>query len=191
MAPAPVRLYGCRGCTLGCPGCYNPKMHPHEPRKLMDPKRLAKDLLTIENSDGLTIMGGEPFQQAQACSVLAENYRRSGKTVMVFSGYTFDQLQRSTDMSVQRFLGQIDILVAGPYIQQKKCEDKLWVSSTNQTIHFLTEKGKSEAESASQNTPTIEVTTDGAEYSLHGFPDAEDLKWFDSLQEQLEQSMDT
>lgn len=177
-----------QGCRRKCPGCINPHTQPHEPVKLLDPKKLGQQLAEIKGTIGITITGGEPFEQAEACAVLAETAKNISKSVMVFTGFPFEQLKESTDPSVQRFLRNIDLIVAGPYIQELKCESKLWRASSNQTVHFLTDNAKSEAEAKSPESPAIEVKTNGNKISFTGFPDQEDLTWFDTLGKQLEQS---
>ncbi len=177
-----------QGCTIGCPDCYNPQMHPHNPKKLLAPEELGLDLLKIKDNEGVTIMGGEPFQQSHGCAVLAETIKKGGRSVMVFSGYSFERLTNSTEPNVQRFLKAIDILVAGPFLTEQKCKDRFWRSSTNQTIHFLTETGKKAASAISSERPTVEVATDGDMVSLHGFPDPEDMQWLEKLTRNLNEA---
>jgi anaerobic ribonucleoside-triphosphate reductase activating protein len=146
---------------------------------LLDPQELGRQLAGIADTVGITISGGEPFEQAAACAVLAEAVRAGGKTVMVFSGCPFEQLKESPVPAVQRFLRSIDLIVAGPYLQELACESKLWRASSNQTVHFLTENEAGADTDAA--TPVMEVRTDGQQLSFTGFPESEDLTWFDRL----------
>lgn len=176
-----------QGCRRKCPGCINPHTQPHKPVKLLDPEKLGQQLAKIKGTIGITITGGEPFEQAEACAVLAETVKNAGKSVMVFTGFPFEQIQESSNASVQRLFRGIDLLVAGPYIQELKCESKLWLASSNQTIHFLTDNAKSEAKANYPESPAIEVRTNGNKISFTGFPDQEDLTWFDTLGKKPEQ----
>jgi anaerobic ribonucleoside-triphosphate reductase activating protein len=168
-----------QGCRRRCPGCINPHTHAHEPAKLLDPEQLGRQLAEINDTVGITLSGGEPFEQAEACALLAETVKMAGKTVMVFTGFPFDEIQASNEPAVQRLLRAIDLIVAGPYVQELKCESKMWRATSNQTVHFLSGGGVTEEELA--DTPMIEVTADGGALSYTGFPDPEDLTWFDRL----------
>ena len=176
-----------QGCRRHCPGCFNPHTHPHVPVRLLDPARLGRRLAGTEDTIGITISGGEPFEQAEACALLAETVREAGKTVMVFTGFAFEELQESAEPAVQRFLRAIDLIVAGPYVQELKCESKMWRASTNQTVHFLS--GDSIVESELPDTPVVEVKADGGTLFYTGFPDAVDLTWFDQLRSGLQRQV--
>lgn len=175
-----------QGCRRKCPGCINPHTHSHKPVKLLDPEQLGQRLACIKDAIGISISGGEPFEQSQCCAILAEAVKKGGKSVMVFTGFPFEQLKQSTDPSVQRFLQSIDLLVAGPYIQELKCESRLWRASSNQTVHFLTSSAQADAELNSAESPTVEIEANGNRLSFTGFPDQEDLTWFDTLGKKLE-----
>ncbi len=177
-----------QGCRRKCPDCINPHTHPHKPVKLLDPKELGRQLVQVRGTIGISISGGEPFEQAQACALLAEEVKAAGKSVMVFTGFPFEQLRESNDPAVQRFLKTIDLIVAGPYIQELKCQSKLWRASSNQTVHFLTNNGEIQAQAHSPESPTMEIRTNGNRISFTGLPDQEDLTWFDTIGQKLEQS---
>ena len=176
-----------QGCRRKCSGCVNPHTHPHKPVKLLNPKELGRQLAQIKGTIGITISGGEPFEQALACALLAEEVKAAGKSVMVFTGCPFEQLRESGDPVVQRFLTSIDLIVAGPYIQELKCPSRLWRASSNQTVHYLTNDGQIQAHAHSPESPTMEVRTNGNRISFAGFPDQEDLTWFDTISQKLEQ----
>ncbi|MHB9071261.1 MAG: 4Fe-4S single cluster domain-containing protein [Sedimentisphaerales bacterium] len=165
-----------QGCQRKCPGCINPHTHEHKIVKLLDPKELAQ----IKNTIGITISGGEPFEQAAGCAILAETVKKYGKSVMVFSGFPYEQLKDSTVPEVKSFLYSIDILVAGPYIQELKCESRLWRASSNQTVHFLNSYIRPE-NIDNEDDPVIEISTDGQIMSYTGFPELEDLTLFDHM----------
>jgi len=170
-----------QGCSRRCPGCINPHTHAHDPIKLLDPEELGQKLADIEDTVGITLSGGEPFEQAQGCAILAETVKATGKSVMVFTGFPFEELQESTEPSVQRLLKAIDLVVAGPFVQELKCESKFWRASSNQTVHFLNGTGEDMVESETPEEPVIEIQADGDSFSYTGFPEKEDLTWFDQL----------
>lgn len=169
-----------QGCSRRCPGCINPQTHEHKIVKLLDPEELGNSFVQIAGIAGITISGGEPFEQAQSCAVLAETVKKRGKSVMVFTGFPFEQLSSSEIPEVKRFLRNIDLLIAGPYMQELKCQSRLWRASSNQTVHFLNPDLKP-GETNDKNSAIIEVSTDGQAMNYTGFPDMEDLTWFDNM----------
>jgi len=177
-----------QGCSRNCPGCINPHTHAHKPVKLLDPEHLGHRLADIKDTVGITLSGGEPFEQAQACAILAETVKAAGKSVMVFTGFPFEQLRQSTEPSVQRFLKAVDLIIAGPFVQELKCESRFWRSSSNQTIHFLNGDMENIVKSETPEEAVIEVKTDGHNLSYTGFPDPEDLTWFDQLGQTLQKN---
>lgn len=168
-----------QGCSMRCPGCFNSQTHDHKPCKLLDPEELAIKLSNIPDTVGITISGGEPFEQSHACSVLAQTAQKHGKSVMIFTGFPFKQLERATEDSVIRLLNATDLIVAGPYVQELKCHSKFWRASSNQTVHFL---NHNKNQHNYQDSPVIEISTDGNILSYTGFPEPEDLTLFDQLE---------
>jgi anaerobic ribonucleoside-triphosphate reductase activating protein len=81
-----------QGCARHCPGCHNPQAQPYEggspatTEELMEKVR-ANPLLT-----GVTLTGGEPFDQAAALVELAGQVRAAGLSVWAYSGYSFEEL---------------------------------------------------------------------------------------------------
>jgi anaerobic ribonucleoside-triphosphate reductase activating protein len=101
---------------------------------------LADQILGWEYIEGLTFSGGEPFEQASAISQLVTMIRQHRDiSVMVYTGYTFNELKKSPDPGVNVFLEQIDLLVDGPFIEGKQ-DNLLWRGSSNQQIHLLTDR---------------------------------------------------
>lgn len=170
-----------QGCSIGCPGCFNPHTHTHSPNHLCDPRELGEMLLQATDVDGITVSGGEPFEQAEACAILLETYRAGGRSAMVFSGYTYAGLRRSRHRAVRRLLTATDVLVAGPFVQ-RLCEGATgWRGSRNQTVHFLTGRIKPDRDSESSVRPVVEVTLHGQLATVTGFPEEKDLVWLARL----------
>ena len=128
-----------QGCTLGCHGCFNSDTHAASPRlvlaveELLD--RLEEASATVE---GLTVTGGEPFQQPQALRDLLKGIKeRTVLSVLVFSGYRLDEIRR-------RPLGEetlrcVDVLVDGRY-EAARHHGLGLRGSSNQRVHLLTSR---------------------------------------------------
>lgn len=85
-----------QGCNLGCPGCWNAKTHPHAGGTEYDPAYLADQILAhyAPDTEGLTISGGEPFQDAISLKLLLREVkaRRPDWSIGLFTGYTHREL---------------------------------------------------------------------------------------------------
>src|SRR5262245_1490382 len=131
-----------QGCPLRCPGCCNPEMLPFEGGT----KRTAADVLKeIEAArekgvEGITFLGGEPLAHAAGAVVLARALKERDMTVMVFSGFTLEEARQMPDPAVGELMGLTDILVDGPYVRELPDTERRWIGSTNQRIHFLTDR---------------------------------------------------
>lgn len=120
-----------QGCPHHCPGCHNPQTHSFDAGKLINTDELLADISKRKDYiDGITLSGGEPFCQSDQCSVIAEQARKMGLTVWCYTGYLFEELYGRND----RLLNHIDILVDGPFIQQKRSLALQFRGSTNQRL---------------------------------------------------------
>ncbi|MEZ4404394.1 MAG: 4Fe-4S single cluster domain-containing protein [Kofleriaceae bacterium] len=139
-----------QGCTLGCPGCFNPTTHVGA-----GPTVDLADVIAgfdVAAVDGLTLSGGEPMQQAPAALELLLAARRRGRSTLMFSGYTRAEL--AAQALGPAVLAHLDVLIDGRYQAGDRAATALR-GSTNQTVHRLTERYTA-AELAA--TPEAEVT---------------------------------
>ena len=74
-----------QGCPLACPGCWNPDTWSFERRVVRDVGDLAAEILSVEDIEGVTFTGGEPFAQARALAELAHRVRLHRLSVFVFT----------------------------------------------------------------------------------------------------------
>ena len=163
-----------QGCTLACPGCFNAHTHAHAAQLLRDPVALADDLLVDSGVAGLSLLGGEPFQQAAASADLAERAQALGKTVWVWSGYAWPVLDRATDPAVRRLLAATDVLCAGPFVSRLRVEGAAWHGSSNQQFVFLSD---AEEHSVLEAAPRVEVRLDGERAHWTGQSTPEDRRF--------------
>ena len=173
-AEGPGRRYALwlQGCPLRCPGCCNPHLLEDRPNQLRPVAQVIAEICATPDIEGITLLGGEPFHQAAACAVLCTALRAAGLSVMVFSGFTLAQLQARPAWAA--FLAQIDLLVDGPYVAALHQTDRRWIGSTNQRIHFLTDRYAALATAgwdAGRNT--IELRLSGGALQINGFPHAD------------------
>lgn len=154
-----------QGCTLGCPGCFNPETHSFHKGTQVNIDDLAARILALHPAiEGITLSGGEPFQQARAISGLLERIKRqSNLTVLAFSGYTLAEL--SQIRYADSIIDQLDVLIAGRYVGEQRLATGL-IGSSNKEVHFLTSRYSSED---LRDTPEAEVIIQaGGEILLSG-----------------------
>jgi anaerobic ribonucleoside-triphosphate reductase activating protein len=128
-----------QGCSIHCPGCFN--AHTWDPRGGYE-VRVAELAGRIAGLDveGVTFMGGEPFEQAAALAELGACVRASGRSVMTFSGYERERIETEGRPGWADLLAVTDLLVDGPYDWRRPDTVRPWVGSTNQRFHFLTDR---------------------------------------------------
>ena len=81
-----------QGCPHRCPGCHNPETHDPAGGRAVTVEELAEQMLSNPLTDGLTLSGGEPMEQAAACLRLAERAHGAGLNVWCYTGYTLEHL---------------------------------------------------------------------------------------------------
>jgi len=86
--------------------------------------------------EGITLLGGEPPEQADGGAELFERLQGEGWSTMLYSGYTLEALRRRGP-AVGRLLAATDLLVDGPFLPERYREDLAWRGSDNQRIHCL------------------------------------------------------
>lgn len=166
-----------QGCSRACPGCFNPETHAHVRRSLHDPQALGEQLGGRPDTQGVTLSGGEPFEQAEACAVLAEAIRARGKSVMVFTGWDMAELRTASAPAVHRLLAATDLLVAGPYVPRLAEHGRRWCSSRNQQVHALGGEGALSGErlEVGVQEPVVEVDVGRGAARWTGFVGRQEL----------------
>jgi anaerobic ribonucleoside-triphosphate reductase activating protein len=119
--------------------------------------------------EGITLLGGEPFSHAAGASALAEATQARGLSVMVFSGHMIEVLRQRQDADVDRLLTHTDILVDGPYRRELPDTSRRWIGSTNQRIHFLSDRYRA-SDPCWQEPETLEIRFTEGELAVNGFP---------------------
>lgn len=131
-----------QGCSIRCPGCFNPQFFATRGGTVMSVHDLVNAVPT-SGIEGVTLLGGEPFEQAPALASFARVMRERGLSVMSFSGATLDELQaraRQGEPGVGELLAQTDLLVDGPFLQDDVDHKRPWVGSRNQGVRALTDR---------------------------------------------------
>jgi anaerobic ribonucleoside-triphosphate reductase activating protein len=134
-----------QGCSVKCPGCFNPHLWSEKGGQDDDPRQLADAWVAqarAAGSEGITLLGGEPFDQAAAMGVVAEAFRDAGLTVMTFTGYRLEQVRSwsAERADIRKLLEATDLLADGPYLADQPERSRPWIGSTNQGLTALTHR---------------------------------------------------
>jgi anaerobic ribonucleoside-triphosphate reductase activating protein len=149
-----------QGCTLGCPGCFNPATHAVAPAVVPAPGTFpgtsgtpgspgspketsiaelaaAMAAACASGATGLSLSGGEPLQQPEAARALLDAARALGLSTLAFSGYTIDEIRALP--GGPDVLARLDVLIDGRYVAGERLATGLR-GSANQHIHLLTDR---------------------------------------------------
>lgn len=161
-----------QGCQRKCPGCCNQGMQEVRKNKIVDSEDFvsvianAKDTYQIE---GITMLGGEPILQAEGLSYIAEWCRNHDLSVIVFTGYLYQELLKINNPHVMKLLRFTDILVDGPYMEDLYDTERDWIGSSNQRVYFFTELYKSGIEYKHQSR-SMEINISEKTMQMNGWP---------------------
>jgi len=134
-----------QGCPHACPGCQNPQTHPFTGGTEKSLGEIIKEIGEDPLLSGVTFSGGEPFCQAKPLSVLAQQLKKKGYDLVVYSGYTYERLRdmAQTREEIRTLLDLTDLLVDGPFILEQRDLDLLYRGSKNQRLIDLAAMRKS------------------------------------------------
>jgi len=131
------------GCTHHCKGCFNEVAWDFEYGEPFTEETICKiiDMLRPNHIKGLTLLGGEPFEP-QNQGPIVELLRRvkeayPDKSIWSFSGYVFEKITSGTlgDWEITKeFLSYLDVLVDGPFVEEKKNLNLRFRGSENQRL---------------------------------------------------------
>ena len=132
------------GCRNHCPGCFQPETWDFGFGQPFTADTEQETLGVLEPSyiNGLTLLGGDPFEpENQRALLLFLRKVRAAypeKDIWAYTGYTWEQLISGTHRvslpETVEMLSLIDILVDGPFIQEKKDIRLHFRGSDNQRV---------------------------------------------------------
>lgn len=124
------------GCTHHCYNCFNEEYQNPEAGKPWTDKEteLVVSYVQDNNVSGLTLLGGEPFQNVEGLLpvVAAVKAAAPEKPVWIYSGYTYEQIMACPKK--KELLVACDILVDGLFVERLKDPGLRFRGSSNQRI---------------------------------------------------------
>lgn len=130
---------GCRvslwvsGCKIRCPGCHNECAwdFSYGERFTKETEDYILELLKPKYINGLSVLGGEPLDQDDSLVKFLHRVKREmpNKTIWLYTGYVVLGFTGYIDI-----LDFVDVVVDGPFLEEKKVVDLKFRGSTNQRI---------------------------------------------------------
>ena len=126
------------GCPHHCPGCHNKEAQDFNYGEEFNEEEILKRIKENSILNGITISGGEPLCKENVPGVLKfikdVKEIRPEFNVWCYSGYTLDQLIDRNDEETNKCLNEIDVLVDGRFVEEKKDPTLKFRGSSNQRI---------------------------------------------------------
>ena len=130
-----------QGCPHHCPGCQNPETWDFNGGKEL-PTDIRGQIIKAICANGITrnfsILGGEPLCEENLDEVdkIITSVRTAFPHIKIFiwTGYFLEDLKKRHDKRIDRILSQIDVLIDGPFILEKRDITLKLRGSTNQRI---------------------------------------------------------
>jgi anaerobic ribonucleoside-triphosphate reductase activating protein len=126
----------CQGCIHNCENCFNAETHSFEGGNEIESKEIIEQIVKNPLISGITFSGGDPMEQADKCSWIANEVKKLGLNVWAYTGYTFEYIL--DNMNKRKgwydFIKNIDILVDGKYEEKNRNLLLAFRGSSNQRI---------------------------------------------------------
>ena len=123
-----------QGWPHHCPGCHNPASHDFAGGTLMDTDGIIRKIGENPLLDGVTLSGGEPMCQPEACRTIADAAHAKHINVWCYTGFTLDALLKESDPARMALLHSIDVLVDGRFMKELKDISLQFRGSRNQRV---------------------------------------------------------
>lgn len=165
-----------QGCSLRCTRqCLNPELLDPAGGVDVSPEAMGVvlDGLTAKHADleGVTLLGGEPFDQATVLAPLAADIRRRGLSVMTYTGWVFEDLLERGPAGSRELLAATDLLLDGPFVPERHSTNLLWCGSDNQRLLLLSDRYRREDLQNRVIAKGIDARFDGRHVQITGAQD--------------------
>lgn len=164
-----------QGCKKHCSGCWAKDTWKFGVGSKYTVEELFSLIKQETQIEGVTFLGGEPFEQAKELAVLAQMIKSAGLSVVCFTGYTLEELRLKNSADINSFLENIDLLIDGGFEKEKFDLSRPWVGSSNQRFIFLTDRYNQEEISLYKNKIEVRISQDG-KTEINGMGDFDKVK---------------
>jgi anaerobic ribonucleoside-triphosphate reductase activating protein len=115
-----------QGCAHHCLDCQNKETWSFDGGIEMRPEQVATDFHKRRLLDGITLSGGDPFFQQDACVELLRLL--PGVNVWIYTGFEYE------DIFDTELAKMADVIVTGKFVKELACEGKMYGSSNQKII---------------------------------------------------------
>lgn len=164
-----------QGCSRHCDGCFAKSTWSHKKNKIMSVNELFFLIKEQKGIEGVTFLGGEPFEQAKPLAELARKVQNLGLSVLTFTGNTFEELKKSENEDIQALLKYTDLLIDGGFEKENFDLSRPWVGSKNQRYIFLTDRYSAEEIKNYKNKIEVRIEKNGFVF-VNGMGDFDAIK---------------
>lgn len=147
-----------QGCSIRCEGCINPQLFSKFGGFNIDVNEVVRSAVSA-GDEGLTLLGGEPFDQHESLIELSLAAQEAGLGVICFTGYEYETLKKQLEF-IDLF-DSIDLLVDGPYLMSSPESSRPLVGSTNQRFIHLSDRYKGEVLQHQKNRLEFRISSTG------------------------------
>jgi len=149
-----------QGCAKHCMGCQAIHTWSHNGGMLFDIVDIIEDIKKVQKIiEGVTFLGGEPFEQAEALGILAEEIQKMGLGVLCFTGNLLEDLEK--EPKNEKLLKNTDLLIDGAFEIDKVDYSRPWCGSSNQRYRFLTNRYNEEVFAKYKNKVEVNINKNG------------------------------
>ena len=148
-----------QGCSRHCKGCQAVHTWAHDKGELYSVEDIIEDIFKQNSIEGVTFLGGEPFEQAEALGLIAEEVKKHGLSIVCFTGGKLEELQ--INPVNKKLLDNTDLLIDGEFIEELTDYSRPWCGSTNQRYHFLTDRYNEEIFTKYKNKVEVNISKNG------------------------------
>ena len=172
-----------QGCSNRCPGCISRDTWEVSEGHRLDIRTIISQCIAYEKEgiDGITISGGEPFEQSEALEKLLIGLHDWTDSLqhpidyLCYSGKSYDEIAQK----YPNLLKYLDVLIPEPFREELPIRPLR--GSSNQPIICLTELGRNRFtphldEDCTQSAKQMQFVMDGESVWFIGIPDRGDMK---------------
>lgn len=152
-----------QGCSILCKGCCNVELQQIKIKHIVDENQLlsiVKKAKLQYNIEGITLSGGEPSLQKGLIS-FNQKIKEMDLGIIMFSGRYKEELS-------QDLVNSVDLLIDGPYIEEKHDTNRLLIGSTNKRLNFITDRYKDNADYFNNLIALEEIEPFGEQLFVNG-----------------------
>jgi anaerobic ribonucleoside-triphosphate reductase activating protein len=178
-----------QGCSIGCRGCVSQDTWARDDAKTIGVDDLVAWCRRVSDNalDGVTISGGEPFEQpAGLAALLARLDRWREESALDFDILCYSGLpMRTLERKHAKLLARLDAIIPEPYVDKLPLAN-VWRGSSNQPLVPLSDRGRSRYARfvdapAHQGGKHVQMAVEGGRVWMIGIPDRGDMARVEEL----------